>query len=84
MKKMELAGSQMTTNQDENTGTKVLYGNAKKDTSQLIDAEIWQRRINTPQSTFSTIIDCDSIQACNDNALRYGGCGRTATNIIEV
>lgn len=84
MKKTELAGSQMTTNQDENTGTKVLYGNTKKDASQFIDAERWLRSKDAPRSTFSTIIDCDSIQAYNDNALRYGGYGRTSTKIIEV
>jgi len=83
MKKMENAGSQLTTNQDETSGIKVLNCNTKKDASQLIDAERWCTRNNHKSGNLGAVIDCDTIQAYNDNALRYGSIGRTLTKIIE-
>ena len=83
MKKMELAGSQLTTNQDETTGTRLLNCFSEKVTSQVIDAERYIARFST-QLRSGIFIDCDTLQERNDYSMRYGCVGKPQTKIIEV
>lgn len=83
MKKMELAGSQLTTNQDENTGIKVLNRFYEKVTPQVIDAEGYYARISRTVKP-GIFIDCDTVQEVNDYSVRYGCIGKPLTKIIEV
>ena len=84
MKKMELAGSQLTTNQDETTGIKLLNGSSEKVTPQVIDAEDYYTRFSRDQITAGFFVDCDEIQIMKDNTVRYGMIGKTRSKIIEV
>ena len=83
MKKMEMAGSQMTANQDETTCKKVLNRRTDKISRPIIDAEnCFRKRII--RSFGGVLIDCDTLQAKREEQNR---CVRTCTaghNYIEV
>lgn len=83
MKKMELAGSHLTANQNENTGIKLLNCFSEKVTSQVIDAERYIARLSS-QMKPGIFIDCDTLQDMNDRSIRYGCVGKPQTKIIEV
>lgn len=83
MKKGHVAGSQLTTNQDENTGITLLNCFSEKVTSQVIDAERYIARFST-QLRSGIFIDCDTLQERNDYSMRYGCVGKPQTKIIEV
>ena len=86
MKKMDLAGSQLTTNQDETTGIKLLNGYSEKVTPQVIDAEDYYARFSRDktQTTAGFFVDCDEMQFMRDNTVRYGMIGKSLNKIIEV
>jgi len=83
MKKTQLAGSQMTTNQDETTGIILLNCLSEKVTPQVIDAERYVARLSS-QMKPGIFIDCDALQDMNDRLIRYGCVGKPQTKIIEV
>lgn len=83
MKKTDVAGSQLTTNQDETTGIKLLNCFSEKATPQVIDAEGNYAQISKHVKP-GVFIDCDTLQERRDFTIRYGGTGKPPAKIIEV
>ena len=83
MKRDNYAGSQMTANQDETPGKKVLNRRTDKISRPIIDAEhCFRKRII--RGFGGVFVDCDTLQAKREEQIRGVSICTAGHNYIEV